>query len=283
MKLSKFSIKKYREIIYKYTLVNLNLRSEKSTSSNIIATIPKGTKVEVEFEDEEWIKVKYNSLEGYAYKYYLSTSKYPWTNLNLREEKSTDSKSLTIIPQKARIEVLQVDGDWSKVAYNDMIGYVFNYYLSDDGNSPNDLDYTYFYTDMIRFINENNIESPTNNLIVTDLKNKYTYIFKKDNGVWTLIYKWQSTVGKPATPTIKGRFYINGRKPSFGTDEYLVKYATRIKDGYYYHSILYDATGKYIKDARLGEELSHGCIRLEINNAKWIYENILDTTTVIIH
>ena len=81
-----------------------------------------------------------------------------------------------------------------------MIGYVFNYYLSDDGNSPNDLDYTYFYTDMIRFINENNIESPTNNLIVTDLKNKYTYIFKKDNGVWTLIYKWQSTVGKPAPP-----------------------------------------------------------------------------------
>ena len=46
MKLSKFSIKKYREIIYKYTLVNLNLRSEKSTGGNIIATIPKGTKVQ---------------------------------------------------------------------------------------------------------------------------------------------------------------------------------------------------------------------------------------------
>ena len=283
MKLSKFSIKKYREMIYKYTLANLNLRSGKSTSESIIAIIPKGTKVEVQFEDEEWIKVKYNSQEGYAYKSYLSTSKYPWSNLNLREDKSTNSKSLAIIPQKSRIEVLQVDGLWSKVVYNNMIGYVFNYYLSDDGNRPNDLDYTYFYTDMIRFINENNIESQTNNLIVTDLKNKYTYIFKKDNGVWTLIYKWQSTVGKPATPTIKGRFYINGRKPSFGTDEYLVKYATRIKDGYYYHSILYDATGKYIKDARLGEELSHGCIRLETNNAKWIYENILDTTTVIIH
>ena len=283
MKLSKFSIKKYREIIYKYTLANLNLRSEKSTSGNVISIIPKGTKVEVEFEDEEWIKVKYNSQEGYAYKYYLSTSKYPWTNLNLREKKSINSKSLTIIPQKTRIEVLQVDGDWSKVVYNDMVGYVFNYYLSDDGNRPNDLDYTYFYTDMARFIKENNIESKTNNLIVTDLKNKYTYIFKKDNGVWSQLYKWESTVGKPATPTIKGIFYINGRKPSFGTDEYLVKYATRIKDGYYYHSILYDSTGKYIIDGRLGQELSHGCIRLETNNAKWIYENILDTTTVIIH
>lgn len=283
MKISKFSTKKYREIIYKYTLSNLNLRSEKSTNANIIAVIPKGTKLEVEFEDEEWIKVKYNSQEGYAYKYYLSKSKYPWTNLNLREEKSTSSKSLIVIPQKTRIEVLQVDGDWSKVVYNDIVGYVFNYYLSDDGNKPNDLDYTYFYTDIDRFINENNIESPTNNLIITDLKNKYTYIFKKDNGGWNQIYKWKSTVGKPTTPTIKGRFYINGRKPSFGTDEYLVKYATRIKDGYYYHSILYDSTGKYIKDARLGQELSHGCIRLETNNAKWIYENILDTTTIIIH
>ena len=283
MNLGKFNIKKYREVIYKYTLVNLNLRVEKSTSSNIIAVIPKGTKIEVQYEDEEWVRVKYNSQEGYVYKSYLSTSKYPWTNLNLREEKSINSKILTAIPQKSRIEVLQVDGGWSKVVYNDLIGYVFNYYLSDDGNRPNDLDYTYFYTDKIRFINENNIESPTNNLIITDLKNKYTYIFKKNNGEWEQLYKWKSTIGKPSTPTIKGRFYINGRKPSFGTDEYLVKYATRIKDGYYYHSILYDSSGKDIKDGRLGQELSHGCIRLDTNNAKWIYENILDSTTIIIH
>ena len=98
MNLGKFNIKKYREVIYKYTLVNLNLRVEKSTSSNIIAVIPKGTKIEVQYEDEEWVRVKYNSQEGYVYKSYLSTSKYPWTNLNLRAEKSTDSKSLTIIP-----------------------------------------------------------------------------------------------------------------------------------------------------------------------------------------
>ena len=65
MKLSKFSIKKYREIIYKYTLVNLNLRLEKSTGGNIIATIPKGTKVEVEFEDEEWIKSLTKDCDNY--------------------------------------------------------------------------------------------------------------------------------------------------------------------------------------------------------------------------
>ena len=50
MKLSKFSINKYREVVYKYTLANLNLRAGKSTSENIIDIIPKGTKVEVKFD-----------------------------------------------------------------------------------------------------------------------------------------------------------------------------------------------------------------------------------------
>ena len=38
-----------------------------------------------------------------------------------------------------------------------------------------------------------------------------------------------------------------------------------------------------IIDDRLGEALSHGCIRLAPENAKWIYDNILDGTTVVIH
>ena len=53
-------------------------------------------------------------------------------------------------------------------------------------------------------------------------------------------------------------------------------------DGYYYHSILYDKTGKNIKDGRLGEALSHGCIRLNPDNAKWIYDNIPKGSKVII-
>ena len=31
------------------------------------------------------------------------------------------------------------------------------------------LDYTYFYTDMTKFVNENNVKSTNNNLITTDL------------------------------------------------------------------------------------------------------------------
>ena len=49
------------------------------------------------------------------------------------------------------------------------------------------------------------------------------------------------------------------------------------------HSILFNASGTEIIDDRLGMALSHGCIRLAVENAQWIYDNILDTTTIIIN
>lgn len=146
----------------------------------------------------------------------------------------------------------------------------------------NSFNYKNFNINMLLFVNENNIKSSTDYLITTSLKQRYTYIFKKINDKWVQQYKWRCTVGKPSTPTIKGLFYITGRKTGFGTEEYSVKYATRIIGAYYYHSILYDKTGRYVIDGRLGMALSHGCIRLLTSNAKWIYDNIPDGTTVII-
>lgn len=155
-------------------------------------------------------------------------------------------------------------------------------YMMDPIELYNSFDYKNFNTNMLLFVNENKIKSSTDYLITTSLKGKYTYIFKKNNDKWIQLYKWICTVGKPSTPTIKGIFYITGRKPGFGTEDYSVKYATRIIDGYYYHSILYDKTGSYVIDGRLGMALSHGCIRLLTNNAKWIYDNIPNGTTVVI-
>ena len=65
---------------------------------------------------------------------------------------------------------------------------------------------------MDSFVNSNNLESSTDYLLVTNLKTKYTYVYKKSNNKWIRMYKWISTVGKPSTPTRKGIFFINGRK-----------------------------------------------------------------------
>lgn len=276
--------KRQQENSYKYTLANTNLREEKSTTSNVITVIPAGSMVQVIDAEEDWYEVSYNGQRGYVYSDYLSTTKYTWTDATLRSYPSAESNPVTIIPPKSMVQVLSVNGDWSHAMYDNQEGYIFSYLLSDDGNPPEEYDYKYFYTDMTKFVNDNQIKSPTTNLITTDLENKLTYVFEKNfDGSWKLLYKWLCTIGKPSTPTIKGTFYVSGRKPYFGSDTYRVKYATRIRGSYYYHSILFDPTGTEIIDDRLGMALSHGCVRLAVENAHWIYDNILDKTTIIIN
>lgn len=149
-------------------------------------------------------------------------------------------------------------------------------------NGYNVINYDKFNTDMVAFVEENNITSPNGYLLTTSLKNRYTYIFDYVDGKWKLKYKWICDVGKPETPTVKGIFSITGRKPGFGTSNYWVKYATRFIGRYYYHSILYNSTGEYVIDDTLGEAISHGCIRLATENAHWIYDHIPDDSVVII-
>ena len=276
--------KRQQENSYKYTLANTNLRAEKSTSADVITVIPALERVQVIDAEEDWYEVLYKGQRGYIYSDYLSKTKYTWTDVTLRSYPSAESNPVTIIPLKSIVQVLSVSGDWSHVIYDNKKGYIFSYFLSDDGNQPEGYDFKYFYTDMTKFVNDNKIKSPTTNLITTDLENKLTYIFEKNNdGSWKLLYKWSCTVGKPSTPTIKGTFYVSGRKPYFGSDTYRVKYATRIRGSYYYHSILFNAEGTKIINDVLGMALSHGCIRLAVENAKWIYENVLDKTTLIIN
>ena len=228
----------------KYTLANLNLREEKSTAAKVLTVIPAGSKVQVVDAAEDWYEVIYNGIKGYVYNEYLSKTEYTWTDTVLRPFADSATTPIENVPVKSRVQVLGTVGDWSHVIYNDKEGYIFSVFLSNDGKQPGEYNFEYFYTDMARFVNDNNIKSPTTNLITTDLRNKLTYIFEKnENGMWNLLYKWSCTVGKPSTPTITGTFYINGRKPYFGSDIYRVKYATRIKGSYYYHSILFNPQG----------------------------------------
>ncbi len=51
-------------------------------------------------------------------------------SLNMREKASTSSTVLTRLPSGSQVLVLEDKGDWYKVAYNGMIGYVSDDYLS---------------------------------------------------------------------------------------------------------------------------------------------------------
>lgn len=268
---------------YKYTIANLNLRKDPSKSAKILIVIPAYSQFEVLDSDDEWLQVSYNQQVGYVAKDYVSTTKMTTSQVHLRAQPKKESTSMQVIKKHQEVEVVDQEGLWSQVFYEGKLGYIFSQYLSDDGEKVNVDKLSLFYYDMTKYVNDHKIKSPTSYLLTTDLKSKQTYVFENVKGTWKELYKWPSTIGAVATPTITGIFHINGRKPSFGTDRYQVKDATRIKNGYYYHSILYDPTGTKVIDDRLNEALSHGCIRLAPENAKWIYENILDGTTVIIH
>lgn len=63
----------FTQDIVKYTTVDLRMRSDTTTTSEIITTIPRGTTVTLPDDCNcKWILVKYNGRVGYVYSKYLS-------------------------------------------------------------------------------------------------------------------------------------------------------------------------------------------------------------------
>jgi lipoprotein-anchoring transpeptidase ErfK/SrfK len=126
--------------------------------------------------------------------------------------------------------------------------------------------------------------SATSYEILVNRSTHLVSIYKGYQGHWQRIHRYSCGDGKASTPTVEGVFSVINRKPSFGSSSYTCWYATRFYGGYLFHSVLYYPGSKTrIKDGRLGMGVSHGCVRLAINNAKWIYENIPNGTRVVVY
>gem|GEM_PF-455598 len=93
--------------------------------------------------------------------------------------------------------------------------------------------------------------------------------------------------GKSETPTPTGYFYTQDRGYSFWSPRFGegATYWVRLVGQILVHSIPRDSRWSVKDDehAKLGLPASHGCIRLEDNDARWFYENIPRGTLVIIH
>ena len=122
--------------------------------------------------------------------------------------------------------------------------------------------------------------SSTNWLVLIDNTNNKVGIFNGSRGNWNLAQFWTCTTGKASTPTVLGEYQVGSRGYSFGHG-YTCYYWTQFYKDYLFHSVLYDEDTFRIQDGRLGQNLSHGCVRLDINNAKWIYNNIPSRTKVV--
>ncbi|MCT4593429.1 MAG: L,D-transpeptidase family protein [Anaeromicrobium sp.] len=134
-------------------------------------------------------------------------------------------------------------------------------------------------------INERDFTSKTNYYIWINTKANVVYVFEGENKNWNLTKTMVCTDGKASTPTIKGNFTITGRAlwlTSYN-GKVRAKYKVKFFGHYYFHSVLFDSRGKNIVDSRLGQSLSHGCVRLSVDDAKWVYDNMNDGTGVYIY
>jgi len=128
--------------------------------------------------------------------------------------------------------------------------------------------------------------------LVVDVSEQRVYVFQWDGSSYSkLLGKAKCSTGllEPETATPLGTYQMGG--PT-GTGEWYyfdefncyAKWASRIVGGILFHSVVYSENKKlrYGSVYNLGRPASHGCVRLEVEKAKWIYQNCAPGTTCVI-
>lgn len=112
--------------------------------------------------------------------------------------------------------------------------------------------------------------------------------YKKTNGKWVAVRAMLCSTGIGGT-TPRGTFYTKG-KWNWGAlvNDVYGQYCTHITSDILFHSVYY--TKQYDKKSqptaqfnRLGTAASHGCVRLSVMDAKWVYDNCSVGTKVTIY
>lgn len=125
--------------------------------------------------------------------------------------------------------------------------------------------------------------SSTPYIILVDRSTHKVGIFQGWRGAWNNMAFWDCSDGAPSTPTVEGTFKVGAKGYYFDSGNARCYWYTQFYHDYLFHSVLYNKYSGALADGRLGMALSHGCVRLDINNAKWIYDNIPSGTTVVVY
>lgn len=122
------------------------------------------------------------------------------------------------------------------------------------------------------------------------IKDQRVYIYKWTGSDYTaLVHTFVCSTGTKENPTILGTFQASGRNGEwyYFEDSYVwARYAFVITGGYFFHSVLFKSKGGEPTSTsvrNLGSRASHGCIRLKVEDAQWIYENCSAGMTVTIY
>ena len=127
--------------------------------------------------------------------------------------------------------------------------------------------------------------------ITIDVQNQVTNVYGLDEkGEYTvLVRQMVCSTGMVSTPSDVGEWVLNGRKARwcyFNHYNSYAQYWTRINEYIAFHSVIYNQVDFNAMSTKsynlLGSRASHGCIRLLVKDAKWVYDNVGEGVTVTI-
>ncbi len=130
--------------------------------------------------------------------------------------------------------------------------------------------------------------SPDTFRIIIDVYHQVVLVYKRDaKGAYTVPVRFMvCSTGATKTPTPRGTFSSGSHKVRFGlfvNDGVYGQYWTQITKRIYFHSLLYtkkDAQYYTSSYSKLGQRASHGCVRLLVPDARWIYYHVAPGTEV---
>ena len=113
------------------------------------------------------------------------------------------------------------------------------------------------------------------------------YVFTGERYNWEKIMSFPCVVGAPGTPTGVGSFRIFLKRTYFTTNHDSAKcwYFSVFNGDQGFHSVIYDMseTPVHLIDGSLGVSISHGCVRVGLSNAKWIFDTVPIGTRVKVY
>lgn len=132
------------EVVARYTTDNLNVRTGKGTSFNILGVLSKGTKISGSYTGE-WFKIEYDGQTAYVHTDYLKgsqeevkeavenrslTTQYATAYVNVRTGPGTRHSILGVMKPNTKVEG-NYEGHWFKTTFAGETAYVSGSYLSD--------------------------------------------------------------------------------------------------------------------------------------------------------
>ena len=123
---------------------HLNVRETPEEGGKLVGKMTKNAACEILSVENNWAHIKSGKVEGYASLDYLFTGEQAKAKarevataiatvntqtLKVREEPSTESTVLTLVPIEEKLEVDAVEGDWVKIFLDDETAYVSAEYV----------------------------------------------------------------------------------------------------------------------------------------------------------